>query len=70
MTWIDQIELCIDTLGARTFDLPWNSAPFKIFSKKTKIDFLDDIRKNIKKNPINLFQKTLLNTFLIIVRWN
>ena len=51
MTWIDQIEFCIDTVGTRTFDLPWSSAPFKIYSKQTKIDFLNSIRKNIKKNP-------------------
>tara|TARA_S200000501_G_scaffold89718_1_gene82894 strand:+ start:219 stop:1142 length:924 start_codon:yes stop_codon:yes gene_type:complete len=51
MTWIDQIEFCIDTVSARTFDLPWSSVPFKINSKQTKIDFLDTMRKNIKKNP-------------------
>ncbi len=60
MTWIDQIEFCIDTLGTRTFDLPWNSLPIKVFSKKTKIDFLDDIRKNIKKNPNKFVPKEIV----------
>ncbi|MFL3005280.1 MAG: polysaccharide deacetylase family protein [Candidatus Neomarinimicrobiota bacterium] len=51
MTWTDQLEFCIDIVGAKKFDLPWSKHHLEISSKQTKIDFLNRIRKNIKKDP-------------------
>ena len=60
MTWIDQIEFCIDTINNKTFYLPWSNRPFEISSNKSKINFLDNIRRNIKKNPDICMQKKIV----------
>tara|TARA_Y100001980_G_C14556306_1_gene347299 strand:- start:9445 stop:10368 length:924 start_codon:yes stop_codon:yes gene_type:complete len=52
MTWIDQIEYCIDQINSKTLDLPWSNVPFKISSKKTKIKFLNYLRQILKKDPV------------------
>ena len=49
MTWIDQIEYCIDQINSKTLLLPWSNVPFIISSKKTKIKFLNYLRQILKK---------------------
>jgi len=51
MTWIDQIEYCIDKVSNKSFKLPWDKKVFEITSNKSKIDFLNSIRKNVKSDP-------------------
>ena len=60
MTWIDQIEYCIDQINGKTITLPWNNVSFPIFSKKTKIKFLNYLRTTLKKDPFIYPSKRLV----------
>ena len=51
MTWIDQIEYCIDQINDATLELPWTDKSFAISSDLTKIKFLNYLRKILKKDP-------------------
>tara|TARA_Y100000590_G_C15618750_1_gene976768 strand:+ start:108 stop:1028 length:921 start_codon:yes stop_codon:yes gene_type:complete len=50
MSWIDQIEYCIETIKEASINLPWQKNTFELKSKKNKIDLLNNIRQNVKLN--------------------
>jgi peptidoglycan/xylan/chitin deacetylase (PgdA/CDA1 family) len=51
MSWIDQIEYCFESVDSAYFYLPWSNDKKYVHDAKTKIDCLDEIRKNVKSNP-------------------
>ena len=51
MTWIDKIEYCLEeTHDVEIFLQGQNKIPIKISDTKSKIEFLDNIRNNVKSN--------------------
>ena len=60
MTWIDQIEFCIQSINNETFHLPWRETPYEVTSNETKIYLLESIRKNVKKNPVKFVPEEIV----------
>ena len=51
MTWIDKLEYCLNKAPCLNILLPWNAHPIKLIDENSKINCLEQIRKNIKSNP-------------------
>jgi len=51
MTWIDQIEYCFENMNSASVQLPWHENYFQLNSEKSKINCLEDIRTQVKKDP-------------------
>jgi len=51
MTWIDQIEYCFENINRASIQLPWHNNYFQLNSNISKINCLEDIRTQVKKNP-------------------
>ena len=64
MTWIDQIEYCIDQINDATLELPWTDKSFAISSDLTKIKFLNYLRKILKKRSFYLFTRNIGKIYL------
>ena len=51
MTWIDRIEYCFENVNQASVQLPWRNNYFQLNSEESKIDCLEDIRTQVKKDP-------------------
>jgi peptidoglycan/xylan/chitin deacetylase (PgdA/CDA1 family) len=51
MSWIDQIELCLETTRVGRLKLPWEATPRGIASTTDRIKALDEIRTHVKSDP-------------------
>jgi len=62
MTWIDKVEYCLEKTVRADLLMPWqNDIPVRIDSTKTKIECLDDIRKNVKINSKDIYLDDIVN---------
>jgi peptidoglycan/xylan/chitin deacetylase (PgdA/CDA1 family) len=50
MSWIDQIELCLERISPLQLSMPWCAKPYELASVEQQINFLNDIRSRGKSN--------------------
>ena len=48
MSWIDQIELCLERFMPRRLITPWREGPYNLGNVESEKRFLDDVRKYVK----------------------
>jgi len=48
MSWIDQIELCLECFMPRRLIMPWREEPYDLSNVELEKKFLNDVRKHVK----------------------
>lgn len=50
MSWIDQVELCIERFSPKELIMPWQTRPYSLSNIELEKSFLDEVRRNVKGN--------------------
>ena len=50
MSWIDQIELCLECFSPNRLAMPWRHEPYEMGDVESEKLFLDDVRKHVKRD--------------------
>lgn len=48
MSWIDQIELCLERFSPKELIMPWQTKPYNLDGIELERSFLNEVRKNVK----------------------
>jgi peptidoglycan/xylan/chitin deacetylase (PgdA/CDA1 family) len=63
MSWIDQIELCLECFCPRQLIMPWRKEPYYFGNVELEKRFLDDVRRHVKGNKDLVPSKIVLEIY-------
>jgi peptidoglycan/xylan/chitin deacetylase (PgdA/CDA1 family) len=64
MSWIDQIELCLECFCPSRLIMPWCEEPYELGNVELEKKFLDDVRKYVKGNKNLVPGKIVLEIYM------